>query len=264
MIRPELARYLRAPSASDDKYSRGVVGFITGSQQYPGAALLGVTAAMRTGIGMVRYLGPRSVGELLLQTRPEAVLSDGQAQAWVFGSGIPTDVPGTQFMQDHFEAAELSVVDAGAIELLDLEARTGETVLTPHAGELARLLNAPKDNILEEPLRNCQLAAAVTDCVVLLKGNTSYISSPNGKHRELSNLSSALSTAGTGDVLAGILGALLAANHDVALQHHENFVDIIELAVLVHSDAANLASQNGPVVALDVADAVRQVIASVQ
>lgn len=259
MIRVELLQYLRRPSASDDKYSRGVVGFITGSEEYPGAAILGVTAAMRTGIGMVRYLGPRSVGQLLLQTRPEAVLSDGRAQAWVFGSGVPANAPGSAFMQEHFDAAELAVVDAGAIELLDLKARTGLAVLTPHAGELARLLNASRDEIEANPKKFASLAAVTTDCFVLLKGNTSYIAAPDGAFRALPNLSSALSTAGTGDVLAGILGALLAANRDAALD--SAFMDLIELGVCLHSDAADLASQSGPIVALDVAEAVRTVIA---
>lgn len=262
MIRPELAQYLRRPTASDDKYSRGVVGFITGSEQYPGAAILGVTAAMRTGIGMVRYLGPRSVGELLLQTRPEAVLSDGRAQAWVFGSGIATDTPGSAYLQEHFEVAELAVVDAGAIELLDLKGRTGLAVLTPHAGELARLLGVTREEVLANPENSATLAAVATDCVVLLKGNTSFIASPDGEVREISGLAAALSTAGTGDVLAGILGALLAANHDAAVEGA--FIDLIELAVQLHSDAAELASASGPVAALDVAEAIRLVIASNQ
>lgn len=261
MIRPALKQYLRQPSASDDKYSRGVVGFITGSEQYPGAAILGVTAAMRTGIGMVRYLGPRSVGELLLRTRPEAVLSDGRAQAWVFGSGVPTNAAGSSFMQQHFEAAELSVIDAGAIELLDLQSRTGLAVITPHAGELARLLSVDKDDVLDNPENHATLAAVVTDCVVMLKGNTSYIATPDGDLRELRGLSPALSTAGTGDVLAGILGALLAANHEDAVENA--FVDLIELAVQLHSDAADYAAKSGPIVALDVAEAVRHVIAEI-
>lgn len=249
---------MRRPDASDDKYSRGVVGFITGSEQYPGAAILGVTAAMRTGIGMVRYLGPRTVGELLLQSRPEVVLSDGRAQAWIFGSGVPADAPGSSFMQGHYEAAELSVVDAGAIELLNLQARSGSAVLTPHAGELARLLGVTKSDVLENPANNAKLAAEVTNCVVLLKGNTSYIASPDGTSREIRDLSPSLSTAGTGDVLAGILGALLAANQRAAVEGA--LVDLIELGVCLHSDSANFAAQSGPIVALDVAEAIRQVI----
>ncbi|MFM6977692.1 MAG: NAD(P)H-hydrate dehydratase [Micrococcales bacterium] len=259
MIRSELKRYLRQPVADDDKYSRGVVGFITGSVEYPGAAILGVTAAMRTGIGMVRYLGPRSVGELLLQTRPEAVLNDGKAQSWVFGSGVPTDSADIGFMQEHFELSDLSVIDAGAIEILDLRARTGLAVLTPHAGELARLLAVSKDDVLSDPTKFAAMAAAVTDCVVLLKGHTSYLATPEGELRGLANLSSALSTAGTGDVLAGILGALLAANHDAALENA--FVDLLELGVQLHSAAAEYAAKNGPIAALDVAEAVRFVIA---
>jgi hydroxyethylthiazole kinase-like uncharacterized protein yjeF len=249
---------LRKPTAQDDKYSRGVVGFITGSEKYPGAAILGVTAAMRTGIGMVRYLGPRSVGELLLQTRPEAVLSDGRAQAWVFGSGVPADNVGSKFMQEHFDSAELAVVDAGAIELLKLDKSHGKTVLTPHAGELARLLGVTRDAIEAAPGESAKRAAQLTNCFVLLKGHSSHLASPDGTVREFSNLSSALSTAGTGDVLAGILGALLAANCDAAGQN--SFEDIIELAVQLHSDAADLAAESGPIAALDVAEAVRHVI----
>ncbi len=259
MISGDLKQYLRQPSASDDKYSRGVVGFVTGSEEYPGAAILGVTAAMRTGIGMVRYLGPKSVGELVLLARPEAVLADGRAQAWVLGSGVPANSAHRDLLQQHFEAAELAVVDAGAIELLDLRRRKGLAVLTPHAGELARLLEVSKDEVLADPSAKALTAAIATNCTVLLKGNTSFIATPESEHREISNLSPALATAGTGDVLAGILGALLAANHDAAIQNA--FVDIIELAVRLHSDAASYAAEAGPIVALDVAEAIRQVIA---
>lgn len=261
MIGNHLPQYLRQPLADDDKYSRGVVGFITGSLEFPGAAILGVTAAMRTGIGMVRYLGPREVGELLIQTRPEAVLVDGRAQAWVFGSGVAVASADKALMQSHFEAADLSVVDAGALEVLDLRSRTGLAVLTPHAGELARLIGVTKDEVLANPENNATLAAVATDCVVLLKGHSSYIAAPDGEIREIENLSSALATAGTGDVLAGILGALLAANHDDAMQNA--FLDIVELGVRLHSAAAKLASQSGPVVALDVAEAVRDVIGNI-
>jgi hydroxyethylthiazole kinase-like uncharacterized protein yjeF len=259
VISDNLKQYLRQPAAGDDKYSRGVVGFVTGSEEYPGAAILGVTAAMRTGIGMVRYVGPKSVGDLLLKARPEAVLGEGKAQAWVLGSGVPAVAANQAKLQSHFEGAELSVVDAGAIELLDLQARTGLCVLTPHAGELARLLGITKAEVLTNPEDNATLAAVVTDCVVLLKGNTSFIASPDGELREIAGLSTALATAGTGDVLAGIIGALLAANSVAASENA--FMDIIELAVRIHSAAADLAAIAGPVSALDVAESVRNVIA---
>ncbi|MBN9183755.1 MAG: NAD(P)H-hydrate dehydratase, partial [Microbacterium sp.] len=80
-------RVLRVPTGSDDKYSRGVVGLRTGSDAFPGAAVLGVEAAWRTGVGMVRYVGPRRAADLVLARRPETVTADGRVQAWVIGSG---------------------------------------------------------------------------------------------------------------------------------------------------------------------------------
>jgi NAD(P)H-hydrate repair Nnr-like enzyme with NAD(P)H-hydrate dehydratase domain len=146
--------------------------------------------------------------------------------------------------------------------MLDLHKRTGLAVLTPHAGELARYLQLEKHEVQENPAKHALHAAALTNCFVLLKGHNSAIASPDGSLRMVENLSSTLSTAGTGDVLAGILGALLAANFETARQNA--FADLIELGVQLHSDAAELASQRGPVAALDVAEAVRQVIAEIQ
>src|SRR6476646_3403586 len=84
----DAGRVLRRPTATDDKYSRGVVGIRTGSDRYPGAAVLGVEAAWRAGIGMVRYLGPERAAQLVLARRPETVTADGRVQAWVVGSGM--------------------------------------------------------------------------------------------------------------------------------------------------------------------------------
>src|SRR6476620_7023894 len=86
-IPEDTARALRKPTAADDKYSRGVLGIRTGSEAYPGAAVLGVEAAWRTGLGMVRYLGPDRPTGLVLARRPETVTADGRVQAWVIGSG---------------------------------------------------------------------------------------------------------------------------------------------------------------------------------
>src|SRR6185312_9288269 len=83
----QAARWIAVPGPGDDKYARGVVGFVTGSAPYPGAAVLGVEAAARTGVGMIRYLGPGRATRLVLQRRPEAVTVDGRVQAWVLGSG---------------------------------------------------------------------------------------------------------------------------------------------------------------------------------
>src|SRR5688572_29932419 len=78
---------LRRPTAADDKYSRGVLGVRTGSDAYPGAAVLGVDAAWRTGVGMVRYVGADRPTALVLARRPETVAVDGRVQAWLIGSG---------------------------------------------------------------------------------------------------------------------------------------------------------------------------------
>ena len=84
----DAARHIALPQEGDDKYTRGVLGLITGSAQYPGAAVLGVEAAARTGVGMIRYLGSERAQDLILQRRPEAVMSDGRVQAWLIGSGM--------------------------------------------------------------------------------------------------------------------------------------------------------------------------------
>ncbi len=270
MLRPQLLLLLREPTAADNKHSRGVVGFVTGSLEYPGAAILGVTAAMRCGIGMVRYLGPQKVGHLLLEVRPEAVLGLGRADVWVLGSGISADHdPDATEVLDvltQFAATEIAVADAGALAMLDFSQHPARTVLTPHAGELAALLTRlghpiARGEVETSAVEATVLAAKLTGCVVLLKGSLTHLATASGDVRTLGPLSAQLATAGTGDVLAGMLGALLAANKDAVLADEQVFLDAIELAVELHSRAAELAHLDGPVSAMDVAESVRKVIA---
>ena len=257
MIPERLSYLLHEPQTGDDKYSRGVVGFVTGSERFPGAAVLGVTAAMRTGVGMVRHVAPASVTNLLLEVRPEVVAGFGRAQAWVLGSGVPVD--DVLQVANILEAASQKcplVIDAGALELVDYSTLDPQTcILTPHAGELARLLDHFGKH-LDLDYEAVVAAAAITNQVVMLKGNTTLIADPLGEVRAVGPNSTALATAGTGDVLAGILGALLAANATNKL----NLLDVAELAVNIHSDAATRAAEAGPVVALDVAEQVRAVV----
>lgn len=271
MLRPELLALLREPTAVDNKYTRGVVGFVTGSDRYPGAAILGVTAAMRCGIGMVRYLGPKRVGELLLEVRPEVVLGLGRADVWVLGSGIDVDsrleAPEALDVMTQFSSAQIAVVDAGALALVNFEQHPLRTVLTPHAGELATLLTrlgktTSRAEVEAQPANFAAAAAEMTNCHVLLKGSVSHLATPAGGMRSFGPLSAALATAGTGDVLAGMLGSLLAANHEQVVASEKIFEDVIELAVELHSQAAELSHADGPVAALDVAEAVRKVIAN--
>jgi hydroxyethylthiazole kinase-like uncharacterized protein yjeF len=252
----EAAAWIAVPGDDDDKYSRGVVGFVTGSARYPGAAVLGVEAALRTGVGMVRYLGPGRATRLVLQRRPEAVTTDGRVQAWVLGSG-----------QDPSERDELTrlqidtavgqgvpvVLDAGAIDVWPQA--TGARVLTPHAGELARLLDLDKGDVLADRVSAAHRAAETTGGTVLLKGAETLIASPGGELLRVRNATPWLATAGTGDALAGILGALVATHAD-----EPDLAAVAAAAAWIHGEAAQRASGGGPFTVLDLCVAVPGVV----
>lgn len=261
-----LAKLLRTPNEFDDKYSRGVVGFVTGSDEYPGAAILGIKAALATSIGMVKYVGPQRVQDLLLVTNPEAVCFEGayeagRANAWVVGSGVPN----TDSQQKRnaelvfFSSGSLAVVDAGALEYLDFELlRNQRLLLTPHYGELARLLNHldetkehTSESVRERAVALAQQTAVRLGQSVLLKGSYTVLADPNGEVRSVGPNSPHLATAGSGDVIAGLLGALAAANSE-----EDGWLDIAELAVRLHSAAADLAAENGPVTASTLVDSL--------
>lgn len=261
-----LSRVLRRPNATDDKYSRGVVGFVTGSNEYPGAAILGVTAAIKTGIGMVRYLGPELISAMLVDSRPEVVIQPGRAQAWVVGSGVDPAVSLEQVRRIHTLAGQpgLLVADAGALEVIDFDQVVADCVLTPHAGEMVKLLerfgHVPDRAAVEaNPSSTAQLAAKLTGQIVILKGHQTVIASAT-ETIECQPGPADLATAGTGDVLAGVIGALLASN---AIQIAAGEISVLEVcaaAVELHRQAAELASQAGPISALDVAESVREVV----
>lgn len=204
----EARDYVHAPHSGSDKYSRGVVGFVTGSVNYPGAALLGVDGALHAGIGMVRYVGPEAVGAAVLQHRPEVVLGDSRAGAWVVGSGVTT-VDGAQLVAAAriLDEALPAVVDAGALNLLSRHAR-GLVIATPHAGELAQLLGVSRTAVEAEPEEFATLAARFLGVTVVLKGATTYVAGAGGSVR-LDAPTSWLAIAGAGDVLAGIMGQSL-------------------------------------------------------
>ncbi|WP_394335205.1 ADP-dependent NAD(P)H-hydrate dehydratase [Clavibacter michiganensis] len=133
---------IRLPRDDDDKYTRGVLGVRTGSDRYPGAAVLGVEAAARTGVGMIRYLGPAGASASVLARRPEVVTADGRVQAWLVGSGMDRahrDAAATEAIAQALGQGLPSVVDAGALDLVDRA--TGPVVVTPHFRELSRLLD---------------------------------------------------------------------------------------------------------------------------
>ncbi len=260
-----------APASSDDKYSRGVVGLRTGSDAYPGAAVLGVEAAWRTGVGMVRYIGPRRAADLVLQRRPETVTADGRVQAWVIGSGTTaegrTDAE-TTALQELLAGALPVVVDAGALDLA-----TGcraPIVVTPHDREHERLRAALGLDRPDGGRRDAAVQTARTlGGVVLLKGAETIVATPEGWTTTVAAGTPWLATAGTGDVLAGVLGALVAgaaARGDV--RDAEDLGPLAATAAWLHGRAAtavaaSLGPAGGPLTALDVAEAVPRVIAEV-
>ena len=249
------------PSVHDMKYTRGVVGLVTGSTRYPGAAVLGTSAAARSGIGMVRYLGPQRAQDLVLQALPEAVIGKGHVNAWVVGSGVPAstdtaDGDDAVAQDTHPDAMPPIVVDAGALDLLPARV-PGNVVITPHAGELAGLLtrldviNGPvtADQVMSAPVRYAQLAHERTGATVVLKGAISVIAGTDPYDNDRTRIllcgraPAWLGTAGAGDVLAGMIGALLSQS-DVSESPDDApaVADTVAAAVYLHGLAAAIAS----------------------
>ena len=258
----DAARWIAVPRDDDDKYSRGVVGFVTGSAKYPGAAVLGVEAAARTGVGMVRYLGAGRSTRLVLQRRPEAVTADGQVQAWVLGSGQDPDKLDeltVEFLSTALEQTVPTVLDGGALgRRADAH---GPVLLTPHARELSRLIDLDVEAIVADPDAAARRAARELDATVLLKGHTTRIASPgvDGLLR-VRSAPSWLATAGAGDALAGILGALLATHHEQLAADPHLLAPLAATGAVLHGLAAERASAGGPLTILDLAAALPSVI----
>jgi hydroxyethylthiazole kinase-like uncharacterized protein yjeF len=258
----DAAEWIAVPGEDDDKYSRGVLGVVTGSDQYPGAAVLGVEAALHTGLGMLRYLGPSHAASFVLHRRPESVTSPGRVQAWLLGSGIDPDtldgVTSNRFAEAVASGVPL-VLDAGALFLR--ERVTGPMVVTPHFRELARATGQEVAEIAADP---GAAAARVADewlATVLLKGHRTVIASPNGLRLVASSAPSWLATAGAGDALGGILGALVATHADEIAADGDALARLAATASVVHGLAAARASGGGPLTVLGLVDQIPATIA---
>ena len=252
----DAAGLIAVPRESDDKYSRGVLGIITGSTKYPGAAVLGVEAALRAGLGMVRYLGPERPAALVLSRRPEVVTVDGRVQAWLIGSGIDA-VEGSESSKWMTAAIAQSipiVLDGGALSLYNRA--VGPVVITPHFRELAKLISGNPADVSKDPAGAASSAAVRLGVTVLLKGHTTYIASPEGLLLRASAAPTWLATAGAGDALGGILGALVATHSDEAMSDPTALARLAATAAIIHGLAAERASGGGPLTVLDVATAV--------
>lgn len=242
-----LARYLLKPEADSHKYSRGVVRIIAGSQRFPGAGLLCVAGASHSGVGMIRLNAPERVENLVLAAHPQ-IVPDGPAltgtcDALVLGPGLDAQ------KADWEAAAQLlentpAVIDASALEPVCALVKEGKLrlrahhILTPHDGELARCLNlfagtnageiagkladkadkplgkfaAETSPALRRRIQGAQQLAALTGACVLAKGNRTVVVDAEAQVYLLPAATPWLATAGSGDVLAGLMGGLLALN----------------------------------------------------
>lgn len=263
----EAAPFIRVPLATDDKYGHGVLGVITGSAAFPGAAVLGVDAACATGVGMVRFLGDPGVATQVMHRRPETVTVDGRVQAWLIGSGTEWTVAGshTAIVQRVLDAQEPVVIDAGALPLAGL--RAGISVVTPHHAECARLLEITREEVDADPMRAATTLADQRSVTVVLKGHTTLVVSPQSAGerfaRRLTAPTTWLATAGTGDVLAGIMGALLATHAEDLVENPAHAAPLAATAVLLHGLAALRAGSGGPFGASDIAEHLGPVIADI-
>jgi hydroxyethylthiazole kinase-like uncharacterized protein yjeF len=266
----DVSRLWPGPGPADDKYSRGVLGVVAGGEGYTGAALLAVTSAVCSGVGMVRYVGPPTPTLLIRSQVPEAVIGAGQVQAWLVGPGLDVDDGSVQgraqraAAQSALDSGLPCVIDAGGLDLIT-GPRTTPTLLTPHAGELATLLSRLEDvqppvdraAVTSAPLAHARRLADLTGSTVLLKGATTLVVAPGSSGLAVRSQADApawLATAGSGDVLAGLAGTLVASGLSP--------LDAGSVAALVHGLAADASNPGGPVRALGVAHAIPGVVAA--
>ncbi|WP_350280994.1 NAD(P)H-hydrate dehydratase [Kribbella sp. HUAS MG21] len=234
------------PHGESDKYSRGVLGLMVGSAEYPGAAVIATAGALGGPVGMVRYVGPDAVAAAVREAHPE-VVGAGRVQAWTIGSGLGSELD-VRRVRELLDADEPVVLDADGLKALDDSGDHVDVLATPHAGELARLLGVERSAVEAERLKHARLAAERFDVTVLLKGSTTVIASPDGEVRVNTNATPWLATAGSGDVLAGLCGGLLASGLTP--------LDAASVGAYLHAAAAHLASANGPATATTIAHAL--------
>ncbi|MET9766413.1 NAD(P)H-hydrate dehydratase [Streptomyces sp. NPDC006415] len=252
----DVAALLPVPGAESDKYRRGVVGVVAGSERYPGAAVLAVAGALRGGAGAVRYVGPGA--DAVIARFPEALVhagppsKAGRVQAWVVGPGLGDGRQAEAAVADVLAADVPVLVDADGLRLLDAETvrtRTAPTVLTPHAGEAAALLGTAREEVESGRLTAVRELAARYRATVLLKGSTTLIAEARDTPVRVNPTGTSwLATAGSGDVLSGLTGSLLAAG--LAPR------DAASVGAYLHGLAARHGSDGAPVSAQDVADGI--------
>ncbi|MEV6243133.1 NAD(P)H-hydrate dehydratase [Lentzea sp. NPDC051838] len=246
------------PGPSDDKYTQGVTGVAAGSSTYPGAAVLSTGAAVLATSGMVRYAGPAA--DAIRARWPETICTGsitdaGRVQAWVVGPGMGTGSSSAEVLRFVLDASVPVIADADAITLLaqhpelwDARDPDASLVLTPHDREFERLAGP----VGADRVAAARKAAQRFNAVVLLKGHRTVVAAPDGRALVNSATSSWPATAGSGDVLSGIIGALLASGLDPFLA--------AGYAAYVHVLAAELGADGAPVPASGLMSAIPDAI----
>ncbi|HEX3908305.1 MAG TPA: NAD(P)H-hydrate dehydratase [Mycobacteriales bacterium] len=271
----DVADLLPEPHGETDKYRRGVVGVVAGSDAYTGAAQLAVGGALAAGAGMVRYAGVAHPAEIVRHRWPEAVITviqpgdgagvvaAGRVQAWVVGSGLGTDDAAGDVVKAVLATDVPVLVDADAVTWLGdhrsvLTDRRAPTLLTPHAGEFARLMGVDRADVEAHRLDHVRRAVDALGVTILLKGTTTLVADPTGAVRVNSASTAYLATAGSGDTLSGICGALLAAGLSA--------LDAGSAGAFLHGLAGLIASGSppAPIVAAQIAEQVPAAIRAVR
>jgi hydroxyethylthiazole kinase-like uncharacterized protein yjeF len=247
----DVSALLPRPSAESDKYRRGVVGLLAGSSRFSGAAALSVGGAVHGGAGMVRFVSSAAVADVIRQLWPEVVITAaegpgdieaaGRVQAWTAGPGMGTAEDSKRLLAAVLDTDLPALVDADGLTIVagdrSLLRRNAPTLLTPHAGELARLLGADRHDVEARRLEHARRAAAELGATVLLKGSTTVIAAPDGQTWVNATGTPWLATAGSGDVLSGLGGSLLAQGLEPATA--------AAVAAYLHGLAARLAAADG-------------------
>lgn len=253
--------------ADADKDERGRILVVGGSRAVPGALLLSGVAALRAGAGKLQLATVASAAVQIGVAVPEALVMalaeteegdiagaalDGIAprlcrcDALLVGPGMLDEEAATAITRAALAAAGPSfVLDAGALcnlrgETALLRRHAGRVVITPHAGEMARMMGLEAEAIAADPAAVARRAAAELGAVVALKGGCTVIAAPDGRAWQYSRGQVGLATSGSGDTLAGVIAGLLArgaAPHEAAIW-----------GVYLHGEAGNRLSRTlGPV-----------------
>lgn len=266
----DAAAWFPEPAEADYKYSRGVVGLAVGSALYRGAALLATAAARHANVGMVRLLDRADgVGPLVVGDLPDVVIDGAapvhqtRADAWACGSGFPGTADDEATVLAVLDTTGPVVLDAGALTVVAESAEVRRrvagrseaglvTVLTPHEGEFARL-QPDVDLASTGRIAAALVAAAELHCIVVLKGPGTVVAAPSGAVFLDTEGTPALATAGSGDVLTGILGSVLAGAWATSQRDDADLVEAVAAGVWLHGCAGRLAETDGAVTATDIA-----------